>query len=248
MADLPEKARRALERAHATPLSYAVRLLRAPDGRLVAILGEAHMKLAKASEIGKDVVSAFELRGVETFQKKQITWGRALGVVIHAPRALLRALSLGAIKDSTIVDAKQLPSGYTVELERAKSMPFGLHVVSVYMTTFFVVSFLALFAPILMPIAPALATGMMLVALGFQLHLIALVPGFLLRRYAWSWMIHPFLGILTLRDQLMSAGTLRMLEDHPKMNEAVVVMGRAHVSGYQALLVEKHGYVSVSFP
>ena len=248
MNDLPENARRALERANAEPLSYAVRLLRAPDGRLVAILGEAHLKLGKASAIGRDVVSAFELRGVETFQRKQITWGRALGVVVHAPRALLRALSLGAIKDSTIIDAKQLPSGYTVELERAKKMPFGLHFVSVYMTSYFVVSFLALLAPVLTPIAPAVAAVIMLGALGFQLHLFALVPGFFVRRYAWSWLVHPFLGILTLRDELMVSGTLRMLEDHPSLRTAVVVMGRAHVPGYQRLLVEQHGYTSVSFP
>ena len=248
MPDLPETARRALARAHAEPLSYVVRVLRAPDGRLVAILGEAHLKLAKASEIGKDVVSAFELRGVETFQRKQITWGRALGVVIHVPRAVLRALSLGAIKDSTIIDAKQLPSGHTVELERAKTMPLGLHVASVYMTSFFVVSFLAMLAPILTPIAPAGVAVLMLVGRGFQVHLLALVPGFFVRRYAWSWMVHPFLGILTLRDELMCKGTLRMLEDHPSAHEAVVVMGRAHVTGYQRLLVEHHGYTSVPFP
>jgi hypothetical protein len=248
MQDLPDNARRALERAHAEPLSYAVRLVRAPDGRLVAILGEAHLKLAKASAIGKDVVSAFELRGVETFQKKQITWGRALGVVIHAPRALLRALSFGAIKDSTIVDAKQLPSGYTVELERAKKMPFGLHVTAVYMTSFFVVSFLAVLAPIFAPIAPALAAAVLFVAFAFQLHLLALVPGFLVRRHTWSWLVHPFLGILALRDELMSAGTVRMLEDHPSIREAVVVMGRAHLPGYEALLVRRYGYTKVPFP
>lgn len=248
MSDLPAPARQALTRANAEPLSYVVRVLRAPDGRLLAILGEAHLKLAKASEIGKDVVSAFELRGVETFQRKQITWGRALGVVIHVPRALLRALSLGSVKDSTIIDAKQLPSGHTVELERAKTMPFGLHVASVYMTSFFVVSFLAMLAPILTPIAPAVAAGLMLVGLGFQVHLLALVPGFFVRRYAWSWMVHPFLGILTLRDELMCAGTLRMFEDHPSAPEAVVVMGRAHVTGYQRLLVERHGYTTVPFP
>lgn len=248
MNDLPEKARRALERAHATPLSYAVRIVRAPDGRLVAILGEAHLKLAKASEIGKEVVSAFELRGVETFQRKQITWGRALGVVISAPRKLLRVLSLGAVKDSTIIDAKQLPSGYTVELERAKTMPLGLHVASVYMTTFFVISFLALFVPIIAPVAPPLAAVITVAAFFFQVHLLALVPGFMLRRYSWSWLIHPFLGILTLRDQLMTAGTVRMLADHPAKREAVVVMGRAHVSGYEALLVELHGYTRVPFP
>lgn len=248
MNDLPEKARRALERAHATPLSYAVRLVRSPDGRLVAILGEAHLKLAKASEIGKDVVSAFELRGVETFQRKQITWGRALGIVISAPRKLLRILSLGAVKDSTIVDAKQLPSGYTVELERAKTMPLGLHVASVYMTSFFVVSFLALLTPVLAPVAPVLAAAITTAAFLFQVHMLALIPGFLLRRHSWSWIIHPFLGILTLRDELMSAGTIRMLEDHRSPREAVVVMGRAHVSGYEALLVDRHGFARVPFP
>jgi hypothetical protein len=185
---------------------------------------------------------------VETFQRKQITWGRALGVVISAPRTLLRTLSLGAIKDSTIKDAKQLPSGYTVELERAKKMPFGLHVASVYMTSFFVVSFFALLAPILAPFAPAFAAFVMFLAVAFQMHLFALIPGFVFRRYSWSWLIHPFLGILTLRDELMTAGTLRMLDDHPSMREAVVVMGRAHVSGYERLLVTRHGYTSVPFP
>ncbi len=248
MQDLPEKARRALEAAHAEPLSYAVRLVRAPDGRTIAILGEAHLKLAKASAIGKRVVEAFDLRGVETFQKKQITWGRALGVVIHLPRALLRALSFGAIKDSTIVDAKQLPSGFTVELERAKTMPLGLHVASVYMTCFFTVSFLAVLVPVLAPVLPALAAAIVFLAMLFQIHLLALVPGYFVRRYAWSWVVHPFLGILTLRDILMSEGTIRMLEDHPSTREAVVVMGRAHVSGYEALLVERHGFTRVPFP
>ena len=159
MDGLPEGARRALERARAEKVSYAVSILRAPDRRLVAVLGEAHMKLAKAAEIGKDVVSNFELRGVETFQQKQVAWGRALGVVIQFPRTLLRVLSFGAIKGSTITDAKQLPSGYTVELERDKKMPLGLHVASVYMVTYFTVAFLALIAPLLAPFFPALEIG-----------------------------------------------------------------------------------------
>jgi hypothetical protein len=246
MTELPDAARRALERARAKKASYAVRLVRSPDGRLVAILGEAHMKLAKAAAIGKDVVANFELRGVETFQRKQIVWGRALGVVIQAPRTLIRILSFGAVKGSTITDAKQLPSGHTVELERAKRMPFGLHVASVYMTSFFVVSFLALFAPLLFPIVPFLAAAITFLALAFQVHLLALVPGFLFfRRYSWSWMIHPFLGILTLRDELMAEGTVRMLEDHRRTKASVVVMGRAHVEGYERLLVDRYGFTRV---
>jgi hypothetical protein len=242
---LPENARRALERAKNEPVSYAVRVLRAPNGRIVAILGEAHLKLAKASEIGKAVVGAFELRGVETFQRKAIFCGTALGIVITAPRTLLRLLSFGAIKDSTITDAKQLPSGYTVELERTKHVPFGLHVTSAYMLAFFVVSLLALIAPILMPIAPALASAILFLAFLFQVHLLALIPGILFRRYSWSWVIHPFLGILTLRDGLMSAGTARMLDDHRAIPHAVVVMGRAHVQGYERLMVQKYGFTPI---
>jgi len=240
--ELPEGARRALERARAEPLSYAVRILRAPDGRLVVVLGEAHLKLAKAAEIGKDVVSQFELRGVETFQRKRVIGGRALGVVITAPRTLLRALSFGAIKGSTITEAKQLPSGHTVELERAKHVPLGLHVASLYMTAFFVVALLAWSTPLLVVIAPALAAVITLLAFAFQVHMLALAPGILLRRYHWSWLIHPFLGILTLRDEQMAAGTVRMLEDHPAARAAVVVMGRAHVSGYDRLLVDRYGF------
>jgi hypothetical protein len=242
---LPENARRALERARAEKLSYSVRIVRAPDKRLVAILGEAHLKLEKASLIGKEVVGSFELRGVETFQRKQVFFGSALGVVISVPRTILRALSFGAVKGSTITDAKQLPSGYTVELERAKKMPFGLHVTSVYMTAFFIVSFLALLTPFLWTIAPVVAAAITFLAVAFQVHLVALIPAILFRKFSWSWVVHPFLGILTLRDELMSAGTVQMLEDHPKLKNAVVVMGRAHVSGYERLLVERYGFARV---
>lgn len=222
-----------------------MRILRAPDGRLLAVLGEAHLKLAKASAIGKEVVGSFELRGVETFQRKQVVGGRALGIVITVPRLVLRALSFGAIKDSTITDAKQLPSGYTVELERAKKMPFGLHVTAIYMTAFFVVSFLALFVPLIAVVAPGVAAAITLAALFFQAHMLMLVPGILLRRWHHSWILHPFLGILTLRDELMAAGTARMFEDHRKIRAAVVVMGRAHVQGYSRLLVERYGFTGV---
>ena len=245
MNQLPERARRALERARAEKISYAVRVVRAPDGRLVAILGEAHLKLEKASEIGKEVVGSFELRGVETFQRKQVFGGRLLGVIIGAPRTLLRALSLGAIKGSTITDAKQLPSGYTVELERARRMPFGLHVASVYMSAYFIFSILAMVAPLLAGVAPMLAAAILAIAFLLQLHLLALVPGLLVRRYSWSWIIHPFLGILTLRDRLMASGTVRMLDDHRSERFAVVVMGRAHVQGYERLLVERYGFTRV---
>lgn len=242
---LPEAARHALRRAGESPISYAVRVVRAPDGRRVAILGEAHVKLAKAAAIGRDVVSQFELRGVETFQQRQVFLGRALGVLIMAPRALLRLLTFGFVKGSTITDAKQLPSGYTVELERAKRMPFGLHVASAYLTGFFSVALLTLGLPLLDVIAPRLADVVRTASLAFNVHFLAIVPAALLRRHSWSWVIHPFVGILGPRDELMAAGTVRMLEDHRGIGAAVVVMGRAHVPGYERLLVERHGFARI---
>jgi hypothetical protein len=244
MTDVPEQARAALERARRKSLSYAVRILRAPDGRAVAILGEAHMKLAEAAEIGRAVVEAFELRGVETFQRKSVFLGRTLGVLISGPRLLLRLVTFGAIRGSTITEAKQLPSGYTVELERTKRVPFGLHVTSAYMTAFFLTAFLGLALPWIAPIAPALAAMLVAMLVAFQAHMILLVPAIALRRHSWSWMIHPLVGILTLRDELMAAGTVEMLADHPRETASVIVMGRAHVVGVTRLLTERHGFTS----
>jgi hypothetical protein len=244
VTDLPERAKKALERAEQKKLSYAVRLVKSPDGRVVAVLGEAHMKMAEAAEIGRGVVEAFELRGVETFQRKKIFLGRALGFLIQFPRLLLRIVTLGAVKGSTITEAKQLPSGHTVEIERSKHVPFGLHVTSAYMTAFFTVAFLALLLPILSIVAPGVAAVLVTVLVAFELHMVLLIPAILLRRFTWSWMIHPFVGILTLRDHLMAAGTVEMLKDHPKDKHAVVVMGRAHVTGFTRLLVEKYGFTT----
>ena len=243
MNDLPDGARQALDRARASRGNYAVRVLRATDGRLVAVLGEMHLKLAKAAQVGKDVVGNFELRGVVTFQREQVAGGLALGLVIQAPRTLLRIASLGAIKGSTITDAKQLPFGHTVEIERAQRVPLGLHVASLYMTAFFIVSFLAPLEPRLVAIAPFIAGQIGQLAALFRLHLIvALPPAIALRRYSWSWLVHPFLGILTLRDELMAAGTVQMLADHPGAGAAVIVLGRAHVQGISRLLVERYGF------
>lgn len=246
MVSLPDRARRALERARAIPVSYVVRELRAPDGRLVVILGEAHMKLAHAAEVGKEVVSAFELRGVETFQRKNVFGGTVLGAVIGWPRIVLRVLSLGAIKGSTITEALTLPDGYTVQIERSrKPTPFGLHVASVYLSSFFIVAFLAMLAPLYAPLLPVFAGIVLAVAFMFQLHLLMLVPAILLRRHTWCWVLHPFLGILTLRDHLMVDGTVMMMADHPRIANAVLVMGRAHVAGVERILVEAHGYTVV---
>lgn len=245
MDDFPDDARKALDRARAKPLSYAVRVVRAPDGRLLAILGEAHVKLEEAAAIGRAVVASFELRGVERFQRDRVFAGRALGVLIELPRRFLRLASLGAVKGSTIIDAKQLPSGYTVELERTKKVPFGLHVASLYLTVFTSAGFLGLLARVL-DLPPPIGALLTFVLVAFDLHMLMLVPALLLRRKPWAWVIHPLVGILSIRDVLMAEGTVRMLADHPRAKAAVVVMGRAHVPGFTELLVEKYGFSRVS--
>ena len=71
---LPLGGRPALERAQRTPLSYGVRFVMAPGPRprVVVLLGEAHMKLGPAAKLGREAVSRFELRGVETFQTRRV--------------------------------------------------------------------------------------------------------------------------------------------------------------------------------
>ena len=100
-------------------------------------------------------------------------------------------------------------------------------------------------APLLTPIAPPLAAAIMSLATLFQMHLFALLVAIPFRTRPWSWVLHPFFGILSLRDELMAQGTVRMLEDHPAVEAAVVIMGRAHVPGYARILVERHGFARV---
>jgi hypothetical protein len=130
-------SREPLERAERMPISYAVRYLCAPDGRTLVILGEAHVKLGRAAAVGREIVASFALRGVETFPERKVFVGRALWLLIHLPRLLLRALSLGWIKGSTITEAKALTHGTTVELERDAEIPFGLHVGATYLAALF---------------------------------------------------------------------------------------------------------------
>jgi hypothetical protein len=239
---LDAKARAALTRARERPLSYVVRYLATPGAdRILVILGEAHLKLAEASEVGKAVVDAFPLRGVETFPVNKVAGGRALWLVIHVPRLLLRKATLGFVKDSTIVDAKALRHGHTVEIEATSPIPLGLHVGAVYMTTFFSVFWGLLGARALG--LDALTRLLTPIALAFELHMLALVPAWLLRKKSWAWMVHPGIAILTMRDATMVEGTLAMLRDHPEPRIAVVVMGRAHVGGFERRLVEEHGFV-----
>ncbi|HVH41977.1 MAG TPA: hypothetical protein VM925_06520 [Labilithrix sp.] len=237
---LPLGGRPALERARREPLSYAVRCVIAPGPRprVVVILGEAHLKLQAASALGKQVVSRFELRGVETFQTRRIAAGRLLGFLIHAPRNVLRALSLGMIKGSTITEAKAIETGHTDELERTDAVPVALHVASVYLAAFFAVFWSYFF----LNLGGIEIPWLRLLVIVFEVHLLALVPAYLLRGRPWAWLIHPAVALLTARDMIMAEGTVRMLREHPEPTAAVVVMGRAHLAGYERELVEKHGF------
>jgi hypothetical protein len=238
---LSTEAKAALSKAEAMPLSYGVRYYAVPGNvaRLLVVLGEAHMKLGPAYDVGKQVVASFPLRGVETAQMKKIFIGPALRAVIYAPRIALRVLSLGAVKGSTILEAKTLPDGHTVEIEKGEPVPLGLHVASVYITAFFALAFLQMFLVTIGHPIDAITWIMFL----FNAHfLFFLPPALLLRRKSWSWVIHPFIGILTLRDTIMANGTVKMLGDHPEDRTAIAVMGRAHLPGFEREIVEKHGF------
>ena len=246
-------ARNALARARATPMSYAYNLYACPSAagappRILAVLGEAHVKLGPAAVLGRELVTNFELRGVETFQIKRVLWGRLLGALIHGPRQLLRFASLGLVEGSTIVEAKQLRFGNTVEIEDAPEMPFPLHVASVYLSLFFLVSFAHLAFTIVSSVLPDAAgaldapmSWLTLLALAFQAHMITIVPAWFLRKHSWAWLVHPAIAIISVRDGLMANGTVRMLANHPDVRSAIVVMGRAHLPGY-GLELEKRGF------
>lgn len=238
---LPAGSRPALERASQKSFSYAVRYLIAPGARprALVILGEAHLKMDRASSLGEAVVRCFDLRGVETFQRDDVAGGRVLGHLINAPRTLLRMLSLGAVKGSTITDAKSITTGHTEELEKSEHVPTSLHAASIYLATMFGVTY----GSMLLRAMGFSVPGLRRVEQAFQMHFLAAVPAYLLRSHSWAWLVHPLPSILTARDTLLAEGTVRMLRDHSEPSAAVVVMGRAHVAGYERELVEKHGFV-----
>jgi hypothetical protein len=207
------------------------------------VVGEAHLKLEEASRTGKQLVDAFDLRGVESFPRDRVFAGRALKFLIDAPRTLIRALSFGRIKDSTILDARCAHSGHTVLLENASRVPLALHVASFYLAAFFAVGFaLVLLAPIKDRVPEVVLGPLVLIGLFFQYHLPALLFALLVQRWPWSWLIHPGIAILTVRNSMMVEGTMRMLADHPGPRAALVIMGRAHMAGYQRELVRAHGF------
>ena len=253
---LSPEAREVLLRAHAMPLSYAVCLLAgpSPEPRLVVVLGEAHMKLGPAAALGREVVEQVALRGVETFQSKQILAGAALRWLIYLPRLALRVVTLGAVQGSTIVEAKQASHGHTEELERTPRAPLSLHVASLYMSVMFATFFAHLAVAALRLVVPdgaldTLDAALVWATVAMQWHLVLLLPpAVLLRRYAWSWLLHPMAAILTARDTLMADGTERLLADHPDDGPALVIMGRAHLPGFTRELCDRHGFRRVEFP
>jgi hypothetical protein len=240
---LSVEALAAVQRARDQSLSYGVRLLVSPEGRLLVVVGEAHLKLEEASRTGKELVDAFELRGVEGFPRERVFAGRALKVLIAAPRILVRALSLGLVKGSTILDARRASAGYTVPLENALRVPLALHVASAYLTAFFAVAFAqVLLEPIQDRVPDVVVVPLAFLALVFQYHMMALIPALLLQRQSWSWVLHPGIAILSARNIMMVEGTMRMLADHPEPRVALIVMGRAHLAGYERELVTAHGF------
>ena len=148
---------------------------------------------------------------------------------------------MGAVKGSTITDAKEIEGGHTVELERSGEVPLSLHAGSVYLASMFGVTY----ASMLLGAAGIAVPGLKLVASAFSWHLLAGVPAYALRDRPWAWVLQPAISILTARDGLLAQGTVRMLGDHPGPDAAVVVMGRAHVAGYARTLSEHHGFVPV---
>jgi hypothetical protein len=221
-----------------------VRLLVAPDRRPVVVLGEAHLKLPRAQRIGRQLVDAFDLRGVETFPRGRVFLGRVLGVLIGAVRLLVRALTLGLVRGSTVTDARRAPRGHTGLLENVSPIPVSLHVASAYLSAYLAVTLALLgLRPVFEHVPVPLANVLNLAALVFAWHLPLLIPALLLRRYAWSWILYPPIAILTVRDRTMAEGTAALLRDHPLPPALLVIMGRAHLPGYVRVLVEQHGFV-----
>ncbi len=70
----------------------------APDGRVVAILVEAHLKLERAALAGKAVVDTFSVRGVEGIQKERLFLGKLLSVLINGPGKMIQLLNLDRIR------------------------------------------------------------------------------------------------------------------------------------------------------
>jgi hypothetical protein len=243
--------REAIETARSHPISYKIRMVTAPNGRLLVVLGEAHLKLPHAHRIGNDLVDAFGLRGVESFQKADIFAGRLTAFLVHFFYKALRVFSLGLIKGSTITAAIKSPRGRTIQIERSEHTPLPLHIASVYLAAVFLYIYLR-YGILLLNYwhaipqsAYAMYNRFLTLSSYFNYFTYALIPAYFLRHQPWGWLIHPLIAILSVRDQLMVAGTVRMLADFPDAEPALVIMGRAHLAGYIRELTKKHQFTEV---
>jgi Fe2+ transport system protein FeoA len=230
-----------LDEARAARLNYRVRELRSPGGRRLVVLGEVHVKPRSAGDLGRRIVDAFPLRGVESFQADQVFAGRYTIGLVHGLHVIVRLLSLGLLEGSTITYARSRPQGRTVLLERTEFVPLALHVGSLHLAVIFTAFALAVLFGIL-----GIGVPFFIAFLGLlELHLIVALPlALALRRRKWGWLVLPVVAILTARDELMAWGTVKMLEDNPGTDPALVIMGRAHVRGVERELVTKYGFVS----
>lgn len=218
------------------PLHTVVEL-QSPDGRAVFVLGESHVKTRRAAELCRQAIERFSLRGVERLQREDVFAGALLGAFFERAREAVQLLSGGHLAGSSIEVALELPGGKTVELEQTERVPVSLNVGTGYLGVY---SALVLPALLLMPLSrsiPALRPLRIAVKL-LGLHLYALPLAYALRDRPWAWVIQPLITILTVRDELLAEGILRMLGTYPAA-PAVVIVGRAHVRGVVDRLVDQ---------
>lgn len=230
-----------LRRAHRA-LTFAVHMYATPGPveRLLVVLGEVHVKPRGDSEIGKQVIGEFWLRGVEGFQRDRMFLGRLLGFVLEIPRWLVCKLSLDWIRGSTITDAHALTWGSTVRLERARKIGVGLQLAGLYLIVLHLLLFWSMFAILFEHwLAPSVATAVRYFTGFVYLHSFALVPAFIWRKRRWSVLMNPLVAIVTVRDRFLADGTQAMLAEAPEPTAALVIMGLGHLSGYGDELVAR---------
>jgi len=238
MARVPTASKDLLTEVSRLPLHTVVEL-ESPDGRAVFILGESHVKTREAAELCRQAVGAFSLRGVERLQREDVFAGVLLGGVLEKAREALQHLGGGHLAGSTIEDALEMSEGDTVELEQTERVPPSLNVGTGYLAVYTTFVLPALLTMPFWGTVPWLRSLRAAVRL-FGLHLYALPLAYALRDRPWAWTIQPLLTILTVRDELLADGIRRMLTTHLE-GAAIVIVGRAHVGGVVARLVE-HGF------
>ena len=236
---LNEQQTRVLEEARSASVNYGVALVRSPAGRLVVVLGEIHLKPRRAGALGRRIVDAFPVRGVESFQPKQVFAGRIAIGLVHGWYWMIRMVSLGLLEGSTITYARSLSTGKTVLLERTDHVPLALHAASLHLAIIFGTFFLAIVSSVFGIALPFVMALLFLI----EAHIVLALPiAYLLRNRKWGWVVLPVSGILTARDELMAWGTVKMLEDAGGDGPVLTIMGRAHMRGFVRELVEKYEF------